>query len=179
MGHCQPNSKNIPCGCIHQQVISLRVAVYIPLGHFHIIGVSFIIYGALSSWLNLSEVGLGWLLTLKAFKRMTRGWSGQGPSPSRRNKSTQFMQKSPLNALYINEYASCYCFTMVHCFYSPLCHYGGPVPIHLPPCLSDPSNLLFRNNTQRKSQILFLLECSQFERIQGATEKRKYSDWRK
>ena len=100
MGHCQPNSKNIPCGCIHQQVISLRVTVYIPLGHFHIIGVSFMIYDALSSWLNLSEVGLGWLLTLKAFKRMTRGWSGQGPSPSRTNKLTQFMQKSLLNALY-------------------------------------------------------------------------------
>ena len=79
----------------------------------------------------------------------------------------------------INEYAFCYCSTMVHCSSSPLCHYGGPVPIHLLPCLSDPSNPLFRNNTQRKSQILSLLECSQFERIQGATEKKKYSDLRK
>ena len=79
----------------------------------------------------------------------------------------------------INEYAFCYCSTMVHCTYSPLCHFEGPVPIHLFLCLSDPSNPLFRNNTQRKSQILSLLECSQFERIQGATEKRKYSDLRK
>ena len=100
MGHCQPNSKNIPCGCIHQQVISLSVEVYIPLGHFHIIGVSFVIYDALSSWLDLSKVRLGWLITLISLKRMTRGWSGQGPSPSRTNKLTQFMQKSPLNALY-------------------------------------------------------------------------------
>ena len=74
MGHCQPNSKNIPCGRIHQQVISLRVEVYTPLGHFHIIGVSFVIHDALSSWLDLSEVRLGWLLTLKAlFKGMTQG----------------------------------------------------------------------------------------------------------
>ena len=92
MGHCQPNSKNIPCGCIHQQVISLRVEVYTPLGHFHIIGVSFVIHDALSSWLDLSEVRLGWLLTLKAlFKGMTQGWSRQGPSPSWTNKLTQLI----------------------------------------------------------------------------------------
>ena len=57
--------------------------------------------------------------------------------------------------------------------YSPQYHCESPDPVRILLGLSDPNNLLFHPNNQRKSQILSWWECSQFERIQGATNKKR------